>query len=141
MRKSNAAAESPALSSAIAESATFCFHCGLLVPVGGRWRGTLLGEPREYCCAGCKAIAEAICAGGLEDYYRLRTASAATACPLSAPEDPLFDREDLQASFVRRAGHLLEASFVLDRVRCPACLWLIERHLRAQPGVDEAAAL
>jgi Cu2+-exporting ATPase len=31
-------------------------------------------------------------------------------------------------------------SLVLDRVRCPACLWLIERHLRAQPGVTEAAA-
>jgi P-type Cu2+ transporter len=101
----------------------------------------VLGEPRDYCCGGCQAVAEAICAGGLEEYYRLRTASAPTASLAVEPtEDRLFDREDLQESFVRRIGRLREASFVLDRVRCPACLWLIERHLRAQPGVTEAAA-
>jgi Cu2+-exporting ATPase len=101
----------------------------------------VLGEPRDYCCAGCQAVAEAICAGGLEEYYRLRTASAPTASLAAEPtEDRLFDREDFQESFVRRVGRLREASLVFDRVRCPACLWLIERHLRAQPGVTEAAA-
>lgn len=109
--------------------------------MGGRWRGTVLGEPRDYCCAGCQAVAEAICAGGLEEYYRLRTASAPTVSLIAEPtEDRFFDREDFQESFVRQLGRLREASFILDRVRCPACLWLIERHLRAQPGVTEAAA-
>ena len=98
----------------------------------------MLGEAHEFCCAGCQAVAEAICESGLEDYYRLRTKSAATASRRSEPEDGLFDREDLQRSFVRRVGRLREASLVLDGVRCPACLWLIERCLQAEPGVTEA---
>ncbi len=115
-----------------------CFHCGLPIPAGGRWRGTVLGETREFCCAGCQAVAEAIRGGGLEEYYRLRTASAPTASARDGSEDRLLDGEELQKSFVRRIGRQREASFVLDGVRCPACLWLIERRLQAEPGVTEA---
>jgi len=69
------------LSSTVGESlrAATCFHCGLPAAAGGRWRGSVLGQVREFCCAGCQAVAQAISAGGLEDYYRLRTASAPTA--------------------------------------------------------------
>jgi Cu2+-exporting ATPase len=125
-------------SRAVTESTLSCFHCGLPVPAAGPWRTNLLGEPRDFCCAGCRAVAEAITRGGLEDYYRLRTAEAPTASRADESDDRLLDREDLQESFVRRAGPLREAWFVLDRVRCPACLWLIERHLRSRPGVTEA---
>jgi len=117
-----------------------CFHCGLPIFPGGRWRAAVLGEPREFCCAGCQAVARAISSGGLEDYYRLRTASAPTASARDEFQDRLLDREDLQESFVRRVGRHCEASLVLEGVRCPACLWLIERRLCAQPGVVEATA-
>jgi Cu2+-exporting ATPase len=99
----------------------------------------VLGLPREYCCAGCQAVAEAIRDGGLEEYYRLRTASAPTPSRRDESEDLLLDREELQKSFVRRVGSRCEVSLVLEGVRCPACLWLIERCLSAQPGVVEAA--
>ncbi len=92
---------------------------------------------REFCCGGCRAVAESICRGGLDDYYRLRTENAATATAKDDPGDPLLDRDDVQASFVRRVGDLREASLVLDGVRCPACLWLIERRLRSQSGVTD----
>ncbi len=117
-----------------------CFHCGLPIPAEGRWRGTVLDEEREFCCGGCQAVALAISAGGLEEYYRLRTASALTATEQDGAGDRLLDREDLQESFVRRVGGHREASLYLDRVRCPACLWLIERSLSAEPGVVEASA-
>ena len=55
-------------------------------------------------------------------------------------EDRLFDREDLQDSFVRRAGGLCEASLLLEGIRCTACLWLNEERLRALPGVVEVTA-
>jgi len=124
-------------SPALSEPLSACFHCGLPLPAGERWRAIVLGEVRAFCCGGCRAVAEAICRGGLDDYYRLRTENAATATSREDPDDRLFDREELQASFVRRAGDLREAPLVLDRVRCPACLWLIERRLSAQPGVEE----
>jgi len=117
-----------------------CFHCGLPILPGGRWREPVLGEPRDFCCAGCQTVAQAISAGGLEDYYRLRTASAPTASARDEFQDRLLDREELQESFVRRVGRHREASLVLEGVRCPACLWLIERRLSAQPGVVEATA-
>ncbi|HKF44272.1 MAG TPA: cation-translocating P-type ATPase, partial [Thermoanaerobaculia bacterium] len=54
-------------------------------------------------------------------------------------KDFLFDREDLQKDFVRREDGISEASFVLDGIRCPACLWLNEQKLRSLPGVVEAS--
>ena len=54
-----------------------CFHCGEPVPVRGRWLSRIAGAEREMCCAGCQAVADAIVAAGLEDYYRTRTAPAA----------------------------------------------------------------
>ncbi|HEX5133897.1 MAG TPA: heavy metal translocating P-type ATPase metal-binding domain-containing protein, partial [Thermoanaerobaculia bacterium] len=119
------------------ESSESCFHCGLPLPVGPRWRAAVLGEVRDFCCGGCRAVAEAISRGGLDDYYRLRTANPPTAPDRDDAEERLFDREDLQESFVRTAGGLRESSLVLEGVRCPACLWLIEQHLRSQPGITE----
>jgi Cu2+-exporting ATPase len=97
----------------------------------------VLGALRDFCCTGCQAVAEAISRSGLGDYYRLRTAKPPTAPRRDEFEDRLFDREELQESFVRRVGRLCEASLVLDGVRCPACLWLIDQRLRSEPGVTE----
>ena len=121
------------------DTAAGCFHCGLAVPAGGRWRGEVLGRMCDFCCGGCLAIAEAIGGGGLADYYRLRTVSAPTAGSGDAVDDDrFFDREDLQETFVRRVGPHREASLFIEGVRCPACLWLNERRLQAVPGVVEA---
>ncbi len=110
------------------------------MPPGGRWRAVLLDEPRDFCCGGCLAAAEAIAESGLDRYYRLRTASAPTAPPEVRGEDLFFDREDVQRAFVRREGALREASLFVEGVRCPACLWLNQERLRALPGVVDAAS-
>jgi P-type Cu2+ transporter len=117
-----------------------CFHCGLPVPTAGRWRVVVLGELRDFCCGGCEAAASAISAGGLEDYYRLRTSNSPTVIPNDAEaRERLFDREELQAAFVRRIGGLREASLLLAGIRCPACLWLNEQRLRSLPGIVEVS--
>ncbi len=116
-----------------------CFHCGLPAPDGARWRDLLLGEDREFCCGGCQAAARAITESGLGRYYELRTATAPTAMA-GDRTDRIFDRPDLQESFVRRVGALREVSLLLEGVRCAACLWLNEERVRALPGVVEAIA-
>ncbi|MDL2716669.1 MAG: heavy metal translocating P-type ATPase [Acidobacteriota bacterium] len=121
----------------------FCFHCGLVVAEGERWRAEVLGEERDFCCAGCRAVAEAISEGGLDAYYRMRTENAPRASPDDTgarPDERLFDREDVQSSFVREVGGLREASLLLEGVRCPACLWLNEQRLRSLAGVVETSA-
>jgi P-type Cu2+ transporter len=88
-----------------------CFHCG--EPSAGR----------RFCCAGCEAVSRLIADAGLGAYYETRTAPAARPEPLPPAHAP--------------AG-LTEAALVLERVRCAACLWLIEQVLRRHQGVTRA---
>ncbi|WPC06960.1 heavy metal translocating P-type ATPase [Pseudomonas benzenivorans] len=118
-----------------------CFHCGLPVPAGSRFQARILGEPRELCCPGCQAVAEAIVAGGLEHYYKHRSDTAANpqALPQALPDElALYDRAEVQASFVEHQGELSETCLLIEGISCAACGWLIEKHLRALPGVAEA---
>ena len=117
-----------------------CFHCGLPVPQGlSLPMLDALGEPREFCCHGCHAVCKAIVDAGLDDYYRHRTDPAVSASRELVPDFlrqvELFDRPDIQQDFVTSVGDSHEAALLLDNIRCPACLWLNERHLRSLPGV------
>lgn len=97
--------------------------------------------PRAFCCHGCHAVCKAILDAGLDDYYRHRTDPAVTASRQLVPDFlkqvELFDRPEIQQDFVVQAGADLEAMLLLDNIRCPACLWLNERHLRSLPGVTD----
>ncbi len=107
---------------AVAQS---CFHCGLPVLEPGRHAAIVLGERREMCCAGCAAVAATISAAGLDSYYRTRTEAALPVLPEERPQLPA-------------AGPRNEASLILERVTCSACLWLIEQVLLRSEGVVRA---
>ena len=120
---------------------TPCYHCGLPVPAGSQFRADVLGQTREMCCPGCQAVAEAIVAGGLEHYYSHRSESAANpqALPAALPDElALYDRSDVQQSFVQHEGELSETQLLIEGISCAACGWLIEKHLRGVAGVAEA---
>ncbi|RMM51332.1 Cu2+-exporting ATPase [Pseudomonas corrugata] len=118
-----------------------CYHCALPVPPGSRFTAVVLGETRELCCPGCQAVVQAIVAGGLESYYQHR--SEASANPETLPvqltdELALYDRPDVQQSFVRHEGELAETTLLMEGISCAACGWLIEKQLRSLPAVAEA---
>ncbi len=116
-----------------------CFHCGLPVPPGAEYRVEIDGKPRAMCCPGCKAVAESILAAGLEDFYRYREGPSQRPdelVPEALREAELYDRPELQQAFVRvDEDQVREAALILEGITCAACVWLNERHLRAQPGV------
>ena len=116
-----------------------CYHCGLTIPPGTDFPVEIDGQRREMCCAGCQAVAEAIVAGGLDDYYRHRDAmpeSPREAMPQALQELGLFDHPDVQKNFVRPIGeHEREAALILEGITCSACVWLNEQHIARQPGV------
>ncbi|MDX9767375.1 MAG: heavy metal translocating P-type ATPase [Ectothiorhodospiraceae bacterium] len=116
-----------------------CFHCGLPLPRGAHYPAEVLGETREMCCPGCQAVAQAIVAGGLADYYRYRTEKAGIAGVPDALRDlELYDRPELQQGFVQvEPGNLRDASLILEGIVCAACVWLNERHVKTLPGVVE----
>jgi Cu2+-exporting ATPase len=118
-----------------------CFHCGLPVPPGSHYRVRIDDQERAMCCPGCQAVAEAIVAGGLTDFYRYRTAPAQGSrelVPEALRQLDLYDRPEVQKSFVRsEAGTVREAALILENIVCAACVWLNERHVGRLPGVLE----
>ncbi|GAA4402412.1 heavy metal translocating P-type ATPase [Quisquiliibacterium transsilvanicum] len=136
-----APAPAPTAAAATVAGSPACFHCGLPVPAGGRWRVRLDGAEREMCCAGCQAVAQAIVDAGLDDYYRHRTEPAAgpSAVPPELEALALYDEPDVQSRFVRGDAASAETTLMLEGLRCGACVWLIERTLAAQPGVTAAS--
>ena len=100
----------------------------------------MLGLPRQFCCLGCQAVAKTIVESGNEDYYRYREAPDGTAGPASLPDflDQLtvYDNPEVQKSFVRQDNDgTKEAFLILEDIRCAACIWLNEQHLRSIEGV------
>ncbi len=118
-----------------------CFHCGLPVPPGSDYTVELDGELQPVCCRGCQAVARAIVDAGLTDFYRYRTEKSPQArelVPEQLDELTLFDRDDLQKSFVRQQpGERREAALILEGIVCAACVWLNERHVKSLPGVSD----
>ena len=117
-----------------------CYHCGLPVPEGPQApQAEIDGEVREFCCHGCLAVCKAIVDAGLGDYYRHRTESAVPGNQKVIPDFlervALYDRPEIQQSFVADKDDCSEATLLLENIRCPACLWLNEKHLRSLPGV------
>ncbi|TRZ69875.1 MAG: heavy metal translocating P-type ATPase [Rhodocyclaceae bacterium] len=120
-----------------------CYHCGLPIPATTDFPAVIDGESRRMCCAGCQAVAQAIVANGLADYYRHREAlpeSPRQALPGAMLDAGAFDLPEVQKNFVERvqgeAGeHQREASLILEGITCAACVWLNEQHLARQPGV------
>ena len=116
-----------------------CFHCGLPIPQGASFIVNIDDRDQAMCCTGCQAVAEAIVANQLTDFYKFRTDIG------SRPEDlipeqlrdlQVYDSADLQRSFVRETeGSVREASLILEGIVCAACVWLNEHHVKQIPGV------
>jgi Cu2+-exporting ATPase len=86
-------------------------------------------------------VAQTIAAGGFERYYETRAAPAGRAPVPASSSAAAYDEPAAQREFVARAAGeegVLEATLILEHVRCAACLWLNEQALRRLPGVVRA---
>lgn len=117
-----------------------CYHCGLPVPPDVECHVRIDAVDQPMCCLGCEAVASAIVANGLTDYYRHRDAMpepVREALPAELQDLGLFDHPEYQQDFVQPVGeHEREAALLLEGITCSACVWLNERHVAAQPGVS-----
>jgi Cu2+-exporting ATPase len=116
-----------------------CFHCGLPIPPGLKVSATILGEARPMCCVGCCAVAEMFEAQGLSDWYQRRESSTgfqAEILPDVRDRVAYLETPALENEFVEHdEGGLARTSLLVEGLACPACVWVIERHLGALPGV------
>ncbi|MBI3525640.1 MAG: cadmium-translocating P-type ATPase [Betaproteobacteria bacterium] len=122
-------------------AAAACYHCGLPIPADVDIHVEVDAQLRSMCCGGCQAVAQAIVANDLTDYYRHRDAlperpGSREALPAALQEMGLFDHPEVQKNFVHSLGeHQREAALILEGITCAACVWLNEQHLARQPGV------
>ena len=119
-----------------------CFHCALPNDKQHKYETIILGQKRQFCCPGCLAVAEAIVANGLEDYYQFRTEPAqksddAILESLSALS--VYDEPELQDEFVFDEGKHKQIQLTLEGITCAACGWLIEKQLSKVPGIKQVA--
>ncbi|KAA1174936.1 heavy metal translocating P-type ATPase [Marinobacter salinexigens] len=116
-----------------------CFHCG--EPASGEPPIILEldGKEQHFCCQGCKAVCETIHHEGLTGFYALRTESAVTPRELTASEEARLRELDhplVQQSFVAPVKGGQEAQLLIGGITCAACIWLLENHMKQQPGVQ-----
>ncbi len=117
-----------------------CFHCGEPQFRRGRWTAVVEDTPREFCCAGCQAVAQTLGAAGLAGLYARRTDGVPRPDPDAAMAAALA-AEAAQASGLLRTlpDGSVEVSLLLDGMSCGACGTLCEAWLARQPGVRRAA--
>ncbi len=119
---------------------TSCYHCQLPVPDQNHFHAEIDGVKQPMCCPGCKAVAEAISAGGLNSYYRHRTDSGLQADSISdrlKEELEIYNRVDIQKDFVQILNDdSCQASLLIEGITCAACVWLIEKHIGSLAGVE-----
>jgi Cu2+-exporting ATPase len=120
-------------------AATLCYHCGTPNPARARWSAPVAGATRDFCCAGCVAVAQTLHAAGLDSLYAARIGGSVRA-EVDVRDDWAQWAEAAEAAgLVRvRADRLREASLIVEGMTCGACVPLVESWLARQPGVVDA---
>ena len=115
-----------------------CYHCGLPLP-DEVITAPIEGEPRNFCCHGCKSVCEVIFNSGMSGFYdRTPDDSRLAPPPELAEEAELYDLEEIQTEYVRIDGAQREIHLLVEGIHCAACVWLIERSLQPLQGVLSA---
>jgi Cu2+-exporting ATPase len=121
-----------------------CYHCSSIISADELIEADLGGISRSFCCPGCMAIAQTIHGEGLEVFYARRVQSGIKpSAYLALNEIPEklkpYDDPSLLGRFTRPHGDTgdLETTLRLEKIRCAACVWLCEQHLRRINGVHD----
>ena len=107
-----------------------CFHCLEPIPEGFNVTIDFDNAKQSLCCLGCHAVAEAIIAQGMSDYYKFRTESAGKVQELVPEQLVMFksyDDADIQSEFMDDQGDIAELLLSIEGISCAACAWLIEK--------------
>lgn len=94
---------------------------------------------QAFCCHGCQAVFETIHSEGLNEFYQFRSAPAVTPRALTRTDINRLTELDhpvAQEAFVVPVKDGQEAQLLIGGITCAACIWLLERHLAALPGVQ-----
>ena len=114
-----------------------CFHCGLPIPQDASFHSRLDERERDFCCFGCQSVCAAIYEAGLQGYYQRTPEGQLLAPPPQPPKDiEIYDFDDVQQEFTTCSGDIRDINLLVEGIHCAACVWLIERGLKREHGVQ-----
>jgi Cu2+-exporting ATPase len=103
-----------------------CAHCGLPSPVPA-------AGDEAFCCAGCRQARALLRGAGLTGGWDRIAKDAVAVAPAASAPEPGLERHAR-----RRDDGLRTMRWRIQGMHCPACVWLVERLPRLQPGVVAA---
>ncbi len=128
------------LARAAASPREACYHCGEREFRRGNWVASVAGAQREFCCAGCLAVAEVLGNAGLAALYARRTEPAPRPDHDAGSNIAQAAEAAAATGLVRaRDDGTLEVALLIDGLSCGACGTLCEAWLAQQNGVRHAA--
>lgn len=118
-------------------TSSYCFHCQLPVEKSGQYSLSEQGDTLEFCCPGCRAVAQTILNSGLGKFYEYREGTTEPAAENAAElQFDLYDRAEFQRDFVFGNDVQKTALISIKGISCAACTWLIEHSLEHIDGVE-----
>jgi len=109
-----------------------CRHCGVTF----RWQPEVVvaadSEAGPFCCHGCSGAYQLIHSAGLDEFYRRTNRMPPTVAALD--RQAFFRDADLLAHVIPEGDHC-RLDILIGGIRCPSCVWLLERMLLHQMGV------
>jgi Cu2+-exporting ATPase len=118
---------------------SLCFHCGLPIYAEADYHSRLDNEERHFCCFGCQSVCAAIFEAGLQGYYQRTPEGVLLAPPPEPPKDiEIYDLDEVQQEFITATGNMRDIHLLVEGIHCAACVWLIERGLQREAGVQSA---
>ncbi|TQV71642.1 heavy metal translocating P-type ATPase [Aliikangiella marina] len=119
---------------------SLCYHCDLEVPEGSQFNTVVLGAQRAFCCPGCLAVAETICANGLEQFYQFRTEKSAKAedlLPQELLEIEALDTPEILSAITENEDGLQTIELGIEGITCAACGWLLRTEIGQRDDVSK----
>ncbi|MDP0498866.1 MAG: heavy metal translocating P-type ATPase metal-binding domain-containing protein [Verrucomicrobiota bacterium JB022] len=107
-----------------------CAHCG--TPFEAR-----ASQESEYCCNGCAYVARMIASSGFDQYYDLRDRIISPVKPAALQKRDYRWLAQLQADAeAQQAKPSATTDLDLTGISCVGCVWLIERVVSQQEGIQ-----
>lgn len=110
-----------------------CFHCGSYNkhPLEHKINGVV----KYFCCMGCKTACELIYYSGADSYYETRDIDEIK--PLSEKENKFpFESSFFREKYIEKKDDSLEMTLYLENIHCPSCIWVIEKVLEKEKGME-----
>ncbi len=111
-----------------------CSHCGIEFPSADLIRATVDDRQLDFCCRGCHGAYLIIHGAGLGSYYRRQDQQGVT---VRETELSRYDPQYLD-QFVSHSENRSRINLIIDGIRCASCIWLIEKSLQQQSGINHA---